>query len=84
MFFNSKKIKQELKGKIPLMAFLVLLSLLQCMIEGRGRSGFMLRNLFFILIHQKLKLLQILTENIINYLDFQVRYGADVLMIFDT
>ena len=43
-----------------------------------------MRNLFFILIHRSKNLLQILTENIINYLDFQVRYGADVLMIFDT
>ena len=55
------------------------------MIEGRGRSEFMYAKSFLYSNSSEGKnLLQILTENIINYLDFQVKYGADVLMPFDT
>ena len=86
VFQAVKKIKQELKGKIPLIGFSGSpFTLAMYMIEGRGRSEFMYAKSFLYSNSSEVKnLLQILTENIINYLDFQVRYGADVLMIFDT
>lgn len=81
-----KIIKHELKGKIPLIGFSGSpFTLAMYMIEGRGRSEFMYAKSFLYSNPTEVKiLLQILTENIINYLDFQVKYGADVLMIFDT
>jgi len=86
VFQAVKKIKQELKGKIPLIGFSGSpFTLAMYMIEGRGRSEFMYAKSFVYSNSSEVKnLLRILTENIINYLDFQVRYGADVLMIFDT
>ena len=81
-----KTIKYELKGKIPLIGFSGSpFTLAMYMIEGRGRSEFMYAKSFLYSNSKEVKnLLQILTENIINYLDFQVKYGADILMIFDT
>ena len=86
VFQAVKKIKQELKGKIPLIGFSGSpFTLAMYMIEGRGRSEFMYAKSFLFSNTSVSKdLLQILTENIINYLDFQVKYGADVLMLFDT
>ena len=86
VFQAVKKIKQELKGKIPLIGFSGSpFTLAMYMIEGRGRSEFMYAKSFLYSSTSEIKnLLQILTENIINYLDFQVKYGADVLMLFDT
>ncbi|MEK9993961.1 MAG: uroporphyrinogen decarboxylase [Hydrogenophilales bacterium] len=86
VFQAVKKIKQELKGKIPLIGFSGSpFTLAMYMIEGRGRSEFMYAKSFLYSNTPESKdLLQILTENIINYLDFQVKYGADVLMLFDT
>ena len=86
VFQAVKKIKQELKGKIPLIGFSGSpFTLAMYMIEGRGRSEFMYAKSFLYSNTSEIKnLLQILTENIINYLDFQVKYGADVLMLFDT
>jgi len=86
VFQAVKKIKQELKGKIPLIGFSGSpFTLAMYMIEGRGRSEFMYAKSFlYSNTYVSKDLLQILTENIINYLDFQVKYGADVLMLFDT
>ena len=83
VFQAVKKIKQELKGKIPLIGFSGSpFTLAMYMIEGRGRSEFMYAKSFLYSNSSEGKnLLQILTENIINYLDFQVKYGADVLML---
>ncbi len=81
-----KLTKKELNGRIPLIGFAGAPFTLLCyMVEGTSRKGFVQARAFCFSRPQLAgKLLQKLTDAVIQYLIRQVRAGADVVQVFDS
>ncbi|MET0509100.1 MAG: uroporphyrinogen decarboxylase [Burkholderiaceae bacterium] len=79
-------IRRELGGRVPLIGFSGSPWTLACyMVEGRGSSDFrLIKTLRYRrpdLLH---RILEVVTEAVIGYLNAQIAAGAQVVMIFDT
>ena len=79
-------IRRELRGRVPLIGFSGSpWTLATYMVEGRSTREFgRIKQMLYAepaLLHQ---LLDLLTESVIDYLNAQVRAGAQVLQVFDT
>jgi uroporphyrinogen decarboxylase len=79
-------IKQELKGRVPLIGFSGSpWTLATYMVEGRGTREFRkIKGMMFeqpAVLHQ---LLEVLTRSVTDYLNAQIAAGADAVMVFDT
>lgn len=86
VFDAIRLIKQELKGRVPLIGFAGAPWTLLCyMVQGKGSKTFDEAKIFCYtqpeLAH---KLLQMITDTTIAYLKGQVKAGADVVQIFDS
>ena len=81
-----KLIKSELNGKVPLIGFAGAPWTLLCyMVEGKGSKSFDKAKQFcFTQPELAHKLLQKITDVTIDYLNAQVRSGADILQVFDS
>jgi uroporphyrinogen decarboxylase len=81
-----RSLKIELDNKIPIIGFCGSpWTLATYMIEGKSSKTFSKAKIFA-LEHREYchKLLEILTNTTIKYVDMQIKAGADVIMIFDT
>jgi len=86
VFDAIKLIKQELNGRVPLIGFAGAPWTLLCyMVQGKGSKTFDEAKAFCYtqpaLAH---RLLQMITDTTIAYLQAQVKAGADVIQIFDS
>jgi len=79
-------IRKELDGRVPLIGFTGSpWTLASYMVEGRGSKEFrLIKGLMFESPAAAHKLLQIVTDGVIDYLRAQVAAGAQSLMVFDT
>jgi len=79
-------IKKSLKGRIPLIGFTGSpWTLATYMVEGGSSKSFSkVKGLMFKNPNHMHKLLNVLTETVIDYLNNQIEAGADSVMIFDT
>lgn len=79
-------IRAELAGRVPLIGFTGSpWTLASYMVEGRGSKEFrLIKGLMFEQPDQAHRLLQIVTDSVIQYLQAQVAAGAQSLMVFDT
>ncbi|MDB5212067.1 MAG: hemE [Sediminibacterium sp.] len=86
VFDAIKLIKQELNGRVPLIGFAGAPWTLLCyMVQGKGSKTFDEAKAFCYtqpeLAH---RLLQMITDTTISYLQAQVKAGADTIQIFDS
>ncbi|AGF49508.1 uroporphyrinogen III decarboxylase hemE [Candidatus Kinetoplastibacterium blastocrithidii TCC012E] len=86
VFDTIKLVNNELKQKVPLIGFSGSPWTLACyMVEGQSSKDFAnIKKMLYSrpdLLH---KILEINTESIIQYLNFQIDAGVDALMLFDT
>lgn len=81
-----RTISAELAGRVPLIGFAGSpWTLAAYMIEGRSSPDFKLAKAFMLDEPKAmLRLLHLLSDAIVSYLNAQVRAGADALMIFDS
>ena len=79
-------IRNELNDRVPLIGFTGSpWTLASYMVEGRGSKEFsLIKSLMFEEPQSAHKLLQIITDSVIDYLKAQVSAGAQSLMVFDT
>ena len=79
-------IRKELDGRVPLIGFTGSpWTLASYMVEGSGSKEFRrIKGLMFESPQAAHKLLQVVTDSVINYLTAQVAAGAQSLMVFDT
>ena len=78
--------KKELNGRVPVIGFAgAPWTIFSYMIEGSGSKTFSkARKLLFVDSVLSHKLLQMITESTINYLQAQINAGADLVQIFDS
>lgn len=79
-------IRAELNGRVPLIGFTGSpWTLASYMVEGKGSKEFrLIKGLMFEQPEATHRLLQIVTDSVIEYLKAQVSAGAQSLMVFDT
>lgn len=79
-------IRAELDGRVPLIGFSGSpWTLASYMVEGKGSKDFrLIKGLMFEQPSEAHRLLQIVTDSVIDYLKSQVSAGAQSLMVFDT
>lgn len=79
-------IRAALNGRVPLIGFTGSpWTLASYMVEGRGSKEFrLIKGLMYEHPQAAHKLLQVVTDAVIEYLDAQVQAGAQSLMVFDT
>ncbi len=79
-------IRKELNGRVPLIGFTGSpWTLASYMVEGSGSKDFRrIKGLMFESPDDAHALLQVVTTSVIQYLDAQVKAGAQSLMVFDT
>jgi len=86
VFDAVREIKHALAGRVPLIGFAGSPFTLACyMIEGRSSADFAsVRRMAFARPDLLDRVVQVNADAVTQYLDEQVRAGADVLMLFDT
>lgn len=86
VFEAIRLIKKELNGRVPLIGFAGAPWTLLCyMVQGRGSKTFDEAKAFcYIQPRLAHRLLQMITDTTIAYLEAQVEAGADVIQIFDS
>ena len=79
-------IKQELKGRVPLIGFSGSpWTLATYMVEGRGTREFRkIKGMLFEQPEVLHRLLDVLARSVTSYLNAQIAAGADAVMVFDT
>ncbi|KAK3727874.1 hypothetical protein QZH41_010602 [Actinostola sp. cb2023] len=78
--------RHKLEGKVPLFGFSgAPWTLMSYMIEGGGSTNFMkARRWLYEHVEASSKLLQILTDSIVEYLVLQAKAGAQILQVFES
>jgi uroporphyrinogen decarboxylase len=81
-----KMTKEKLNGRVPLIGFSGSPWTLACyMVEGKGSKNFdVIKSFIYNEPEAAHKLLQILADSIIEYLNAKIRSGCDAVQIFDT
>lgn len=81
-----KMTKEKLAGRVPLIGFSgAPWTLATYMVEGKGSKSFeIVKSLIYREPATAHKLLQILADSVVEYLNAKIRAGADAVQIFDT
>ncbi len=81
-----KMTKEKLAGRVPLIGFSgAPWTLATYMVEGKGSKSFeIIKSLIYREPATAHKLLQILADSVVEYLNAKIRAGADAVQIFDT
>jgi uroporphyrinogen decarboxylase len=81
-----KMTKEKLAGRVPLIGFSgAPWTLATYMVEGKGSKNFeIIKSLIYREPATAHKLLQILADSVVEYLNAKIRAGADAVQIFDT
>ena len=81
-----KLTKQKLNGRVPLIGFSGSPWTLACyMVEGKGSKNFdVIKSFIYQEPQSAHKLLQILADSVVGYLNAKIKTGCDAVQIFDT
>ena len=86
VFQAIKQTKKKLNGRVPLIGFSgAPWTLATYMVQGKGSKNFeIVKSLIYREPQTAQKLLQILADAVVKYLNAKIRAGADAVQIFDT